>query len=66
MHLNSYPLFRTVEIPSQHTSLGLVSGNQQFNHEPTPYQQGISIGMTFKGAKLTEIEVAFDCSREAL
>ena len=53
-------------MPLQRISLGLVSGNRQFNHELTPYQRGVAIGMTFKGAKSSEIEVALDCSHGAL
>ena len=36
--------------------LGLIPGNRQFNRELTPYQRGVAIGMTFKGAKSSEIE----------
>jgi Transposase len=53
-------------MPPQRIPLGSVSGNRQFNHELTPYQRGVAIGMTFKGAKSSEIEVALDCSRGAL
>ena len=53
-------------IPPHCISLGLVSGNRQFNHELTPYQRGIAIGMNFKNAKSSEIQVALDCSRGAL
>ena len=53
-------------MPPQRTPLGLVSGNRQFNHELTPYQRGVAIDMTFKGAKSSEIEVALNCSRGAL
>ena len=53
-------------MPPQRIPLGLVSGNRRFNCELTPYQRGIAIGMDFKGAKSSEIEVALDCSRGAL
>jgi hypothetical protein len=53
-------------MPLQCTSLGLISGNRQFNHELTPYQRGIAISMTFKGAKSTEIEATLNCSRRAI
>ena len=53
-------------MPPQRLPLGLVSGNRRFNHELTPYQRGIAIGMSFKNAKSSEIQVALDCSRGAL
>jgi hypothetical protein len=53
-------------MPLQRTPLGLISGNRQFNHELTPYQRGIAIGMTFKGAKSTEIEATLNCSCGAI
>jgi hypothetical protein len=53
-------------MPPQRIPLGLISGNRQFNCELTPYQRGVAIGMTFKGAKSSEIEVTLDCSCGAL
>ena len=53
-------------MPPQHISLGLVSRNRQFNCKLTPYQRGVAIGMTFKGAKSFEIEVVLDCSCGAI
>ena len=53
-------------MPPQRLPRGLVSGNRQFNHELTPYQRGIAIGMSFKNAKSSEIEIALDCFRGAL
>ena len=53
-------------MPPQRTPLGLASGNRQFNHELTPYQRGVAIGMTFKGAKSAEVEIALNCSCRAI
>src|SRR5579862_6871117 len=53
-------------MPPQCIPLGLVSGNRLFNCELTLYQRGIAIGMDFKGAKSSEIEVALDCYHGAL
>jgi hypothetical protein len=53
-------------MPPQRAPLGLVSGNRQFNHELSPYQRGIAVGMSFQGAKSSDIQVVLDCSRGAL
>lgn len=60
------PYLQHCRMPPQRIPLGLVSGNRQFNRELTPYQRGVAIGMTFKGAKSSEIEVALDYSCGAL
>ena len=43
------------EMPPQRSSLGSISGNQQFNCELTPYTRGKIVGLSLKGAKSTEV-----------
>ncbi|KAF2175929.1 hypothetical protein K469DRAFT_679342 [Zopfia rhizophila CBS 207.26] len=53
-------------MPPLRTPLGPISGNRRFNHELTPYQRGIAIGLKLAGAKSKDIQVDLNISRGAL
>ena len=53
-------------MPPQHSSLGAISGNRQFNCELTPYSRGKIVGLSLKGAKPTEIQNFLKITRSAL
>jgi hypothetical protein len=53
-------------MPPQRSILSSISGNRRFNYELSPYQRGIAISMSIKGAKNPEIKIALDYTRGAL
>jgi hypothetical protein len=53
-------------MPPQRITLGSISGNRAFNHELSPYQRGLALGMKLAGAKPIDIRTALNVSRGAL
>ena len=50
----------------QRTPLGLLDNNRTFNHEMTPYQRGVAVGMRLSGRSNAQIQANLKISRRAL
>ena len=53
-------------MPPQRSILGPIAGNRAFNHQLTPYQKGLVVGMTISGAKPKFIRDHLNISHSAI